>query len=857
MSRFIDRRLAIRIGIVLVTVGLTWWALVIGQQSQTVTVTVGDPSPQDFFATQKVTVVDQDATDAAKQAAADAVDPIYAINEEASQAVISGISKVFDTIAANLYLPESSTTTTTEVTVPSTTLPSTTTTTGTTDTSTPGTSSTTTEAPAVTDVTGSVFLDADGDGRFDEDAGDVPAQGVQVKITGGDSATQTVVTDDAGVYLATNVVVGSVVVDVNTSTIPRHFGLSTESNPQELTARKNQTLDVAPFGFTPQLQSEESQVALLQETYPNLPAVVVTYLVDTAVGDAMRNATRQAPYLSEIRAAATERANTILLTGLTTAEDLATARQGLSAVPPTVSIDGEVNPEAGRAAAEIASIMLQINRFEDTNKTQTAREDKMNAVPEQTVTYQQSEKIVGKGTTVTAVQYEAIDELKLLKATAPERAALLIVVMLVVGMLIFYLARFRAHFWAHTRRVLLFGVLIVLAALVARGTALLVPADKPYVGFLLPAAMFGFMAAILFDARIGVVMAMAVGALTGLATQDPGLTLFALLSTMVPIPFVSAISARGDLRKAIVYTALAMFPMSAGIAWFFYGADMAIPAGLYGFANGLFLSGLIGVAAVSFLEIMFDVTTTLRLLDLTDRNHPALQMMEEQARGTFNHSLMVGTLADRAARAIGADNLLARAAAYYHDLGKTENPTLFIENQFGISNPHDLLPPEESAELIRDHVTKGIDLAKKYRIPTAVADGIVSHHGDGIMRYFYHKATEQYGSDDVDVDDYRHVGHKPRSKEMAILMMADAVESASRAVFADEEPTPERIEKLVEQVVGEKEDDGQLGESDLTLGELTRVKQAFIDSLVGHYHQRIPYPGFPGTPEPSEPRLPS
>jgi membrane-associated HD superfamily phosphohydrolase len=148
-------------------------------------------------------------------------------------------------------------------------------------------------------------------------------------------------------------------------------------------------------------------------------------------------------------------------------------------------------------------------------------------------------------------------------------------------------------------------------------------------------------------------------------------------------------------------------------------------------------------------------------------------------------------------------------------------------------------------------------LAKKYRIPTAVAEGIVSHHGDGIMRYFFHKASEQYGAENVDVDDYRHVGHKPQSKEMAILMMADAVESASRAVFADEEPTPERIEELVLQVVGEKEDDGQLSESDLTLGELTKVKKAFIDSLVGHYHQRIPYPGFPGTPQQSGPKLSS
>jgi len=270
---------------------------------------------------------------------------------------------------------------------------------------------------------------------------------------------------------------------------------------------------------------------------------------------------------------------------------------------------------------------------------------------------------------------------------------------------------------------------------------------------------------------------------------------------------------------------------------------------LYGFLNG-FLSGLVGVTAVSFFEIIFDITTTLRLLDLTDRNHPALQMLEEKARGTFNHSLLVGTLGDRAAKSINANNLLVRASAYYHDLGKTENPQFFIENQFGISNPHDNMPPEESAQAIRQHVIDGMKLAKVYRIPALVADSVLAHHGDGIMRYFYHKAIDRYGEENVNVDDYRHHGHKPRTRENAILMMADALEGASRAVFADDDPSPEKIRRVVERVVGEKVADGQLSESALTLGELTRVKEAFVDALIGHYHQRIPYPDFP---EPSPP----
>jgi cyclic-di-AMP phosphodiesterase PgpH len=844
MARFLNRALAIRLLIVLGTVALTWGALMISQQTSSVTVNVGEPSPQDFFANETISVVDTQRTQVNKEDAAAKVPVYYSLDAEKTQEVITGIDKLFTTVAADVFLPEP-TPTTTIVTEPQIT---TTTAAGETTTTAAGETTTTTEPPATTEVTGMVYLDADRDGTFNADNGDYPEPGVTVDITGGDGTVQAVQTNEEGVYDAPEVVVGTVIVDVDESTIPQHFALATANNPQSLTAREGRVLEVDPVGFAPQLTDPQTQENLLKEDYPTLQPETASFLVSIAIEDVMRIATGRVPYLSSIRAAALDRANTILAQGITNAEELQSDQQALKQVPPTVSIDGERDFEAGQAAGDVVSIMLQINNFEDTTKTETEQKNAMDGVPDVTVTYQQGQKIVGVGETVTQVEFDAINKLDLLSPTGPEQVALFLVVFLVVGMLIFYLARFRSQFWAHTRRVLLFGLLIVLAALVARGTAVLVPTDQPAVGFLLPAAMFGFMAAILFDARIGVIMAMAVGALTGLATRDPGLTLFALLSTMVPIPFVSAISARGDLRKAIVYTALVMFPMAAGIAWFFYGVDTAIPAGLYALANGVFLSGLIGVAAVSFLEIMFDVTTTLRLLDLTDRNHPALQMMEEQARGTFNHSLMVGTLADRAARAIGANNLLARAAAYYHDLGKTDSPQFFIENQFGISNPHDVLPPEESAVLIRNHVAKGIELAKRYHIPTAVVEGIVSHHGDGIMRYFYHKACEQYGVDNVNVDDYRHFGHKPRSKEMAILMMADAVESASRAVFAEEEPTPERIEELVEQIVGEKVDDGQLSESDLTLGELTKVKAAFVNSLVGHYHQRIPYPGFPGTP---------
>ncbi|MGH8928020.1 MAG: HDIG domain-containing metalloprotein, partial [Acidimicrobiia bacterium] len=374
--------------------------------------------------------------------------------------------------------------------------------------------------------------------------------------------------------------------------------------------------------------------------------------------------------------------------------------------------------------------------------------------------------------------------------------------------------------------------------------------------YVLPGVVFGLMAAVLFDSRIAAVMALVIAVLAATGTRDPGVATYGLLSAMVPVGFVSSLSSRGSYRKAVLASAAAAAGIAAAVSWFFHinpdqESWMTVAASI-GEAAALalgvsLLTALLGLAALQFFEAAFDITTSLRLLELTDRNHEALVLIQEKAFGTFNHSLMVGTLADAAARAVGANPLLARAAAYYHDLGKTQNPTYFIENQFGAQNPHDDLEPRQSVEMIRRHVTDGVDLARKYKIPTQVAEGIVTHHGDGIMRFFFEKARRIHGDEGLDPNDFRHVGHKPRTAEMAIVMLADSLEAACRAVFQDEEPTAEAIEKVVSRVVDEKVNDGQLSESALTLGQLTRARRAFLEALVGHYHQRIAYPNFPGS----------
>jgi putative nucleotidyltransferase with HDIG domain len=350
---------------------------------------------------------------------------------------------------------------------------------------------------------------------------------------------------------------------------------------------------------------------------------------------------------------------------------------------------------------------------------------------------------------------------------------------------------------------------------------------------------------------MAVLMSLTISVLAAAATRDPGVAVFGLLATLTPIGFVSSLSNRGAFRKAVVYSSVVVAAIAASTSWFFHTEPDQSPLSTVGLAAGWafatsIVAALVGLALLQFFDTAFDVTTNLRLLELTDRNHQALVLLQEEAFGTFNHSLMVGTLADAAARSVGANPLLARAAAYFHDLGKTANPTMFIENQFGIPNPHDEMAPLASVEVVRRHVTDGIELARKFRIPTEVAEGILTHHGDGVIRFFYEKARRLEGDDQVDPNDFRHVGHKPRTAEMAIVMLADSLEAACRAVFQEEPPTPESIEKVVMRVINEKVDDGQLSESSLTLGQLTRVRRAFLDSLVGHYHQRIAYPNFPG-----------
>ncbi len=257
------------------------------------------------------------------------------------------------------------------------------------------------------------------------------------------------------------------------------------------------------------------------------------------------------------------------------------------------------------------------------------------------------------------------------------------------------------------------------------------------------------------------------------------------------------------------------------------------------------LGGPLAMGTVTFLlpvfEYLFGITTDLRLLELSNQNLPLLKELSLKAPGTYQHSLAVGNLAEAGANAVGANGLLLRVCSYYHDVGKLSKPNYFVENQRG-DNPHDNLAPSMSALIIKNHVKEGLEMARREKLPLPIRQAIATHHGTKLIRYFYSRAREMAGKDgQVLESEYRYPGPRPHTKELGILLLADAVEAAARTL---ESPTPARIRSMISTIVNDALEDGQLDDSDLTFKELEEVSQAFLGVLTNMFHSRIDYPGF-------------
>jgi putative nucleotidyltransferase with HDIG domain len=258
---------------------------------------------------------------------------------------------------------------------------------------------------------------------------------------------------------------------------------------------------------------------------------------------------------------------------------------------------------------------------------------------------------------------------------------------------------------------------------------------------------------------------------------------------------------------------------------------------VFGGVNGL-LSAWLAIGALPMFEHFSGITTHLRLLDISNPSEPLLQRLLKEAPGTYQHSIMVANLAESAAQEIGADALLCRVGAYYHDIGKMKRPRFFVENQMGAENPHDRLAPSLSTLIILSHVKDGVEIGRQAKLPDIMLDFIAEHHGTSLVSYFYHQACSR-SQEPVFEDDFRYPGPKPQSKETAIVMLCDGLEAAARTLS---HPTPEKIEELVLKMVKHQLDDGQLDECDLSLKDVDRIRHSLIRSLQNVYHTRIEYP---------------
>lgn len=355
---------------------------------------------------------------------------------------------------------------------------------------------------------------------------------------------------------------------------------------------------------------------------------------------------------------------------------------------------------------------------------------------------------------------------------------------------------------------------------------------------LFPSALAAMLITIFFGYRIGFWF---MGALALLAAAMQGndfqLAMLTLLVGTVAIISVKNIRSRTQLLTSSLYLAVTYIVFLAGFHFMQYSfsTDLFRQIGL-AVLNSV-MTPILALGLAIILGNLFDITTDLTLLELSDLNRPLLKQLAAAAPGTYHHSLMVGTMAETAAEAVGANPLLARTAAYYHDLGKIEKRDFFIENQI-VFNPHDALPPEESAAILNSHVVAGLEMAEKHRLPQVIKDVITQHHGTATMQYFYHKALK-FNKEDVDREKFQYTGPIPVSKESGIIMLADAVEAAVRSM--GDVPTREIREK-VKQMIEEKFQEGQLDSCELSLKDLQTMEESFTATLKAHSHHRIAYP---------------
>ena len=488
-----------------------------------------------------------------------------------------------------------------------------------------------------------------------------------------------------------------------------------------------------------------------------------------------------------------------------------------------------------RVATEIVKQFLDANVVQDPISTAVAQQTARGAVAPVQVQVVAGEVVVREGSVVSALEVEKLRALGLASTgiDLPAAIGLILWALLVAWVLGLFAERYATEAWNDDRKLVLIALSLFLVTVVTRA---LVPGHTLLVYFV-PHAATAMTLTVLVSGRAALAAQIAGALHAGMISGQVELVAYVLVPSLLGMAAIRRATTAREFAAGALFVAignvgvLASFTL-VGRATDPLGAAQLLLAALVSGVG----AGVLAFAAMAMLGHLFRITTVFELRELADPNHPLLRQLLLRTPGTYHHSLLVANLAERAAEVIGADPLVARVGAYYHDIGKMRNPSAFIENQTG-SNPHDDLDPLVSAGIVAAHVKDGLALAERYHLPAMIREMIPGHHGTSVVKYFFQLA-QQRGQEPDDAT-FRYPGPRPRSKEAAIVMMADGTEASVRSLA---EKNPESIRGMVDKIVGERLADGQLDDCDLTLRDVLRIKDAFCELLLGVYHERIPYP---------------
>ncbi len=503
------------------------------------------------------------------------------------------------------------------------------------------------------------------------------------------------------------------------------------------------------------------------------------------------------------------------------------------------------DPVMQSTALSVYAYLMEPNLVYDGRASETRWQEQENLIVPSADIVRQNEVIVRRGDLVTDDIHRKLTSLEAERmersGTSIQWQRLLGQIMVVLGtFLIFYLYLYllRRPIFEDVKLMLLINILL-LTVILFYGVALRMALVDMY---LVPVAVVSILLTVMFDSRAAMFATLTLALLGGLLLGfDFGFTFASIFAGTLGIFSVR------DIRNR------SQFFLSAGLVFIGYLTVLTAGLLLAGTSFERFADEVVFVMINSVLLLLaypllwvfertFDITTDLTLLELSDTNRPLLKKLSMRAPGTFNHVLQVANLAEVAAAAVGANALLTRVGALYHDIGKMVKPEYFVENQRPDNNPHDALKPRMSALIIASHVKEGLDMGREENLPMEVLQFIPMHHGTTRIEYFYRRALDMTHAKDADVSesDFRYPGPVPNSKETGILMLADSVEAASRTL---ENPNHKRLESLIAGLVEARREDGQLDDTDLTFKDLRVIKETLLNALLGIYHVRVKYPG--------------